>query len=185
LNSVCSPRVFMVLLALAVAVAAPANAQQNWHAKVGAETPDMARQALAFLPDELGKLGRDETFFVVPRKSDLRIPTDIAGITPGRFKPDRRDRNLAAAFGPFCSDVRMRIRGRGRRTRAKARSVKKRSNVQRSAVKDGKLHVYVGNQLAGDPAPNTPKELTVTYSTDQNGFILGKVVPEGQTLDLP
>jgi len=53
LNSVCSPRV-VVLLALAVAVTAPAvNAQQNWQAKVGAETPDMARQALAFLPNEL------------------------------------------------------------------------------------------------------------------------------------
>jgi plastocyanin len=54
LNSVCSPRVFVVLLALAVALTAPAvNAQQNWQAKVGAETPDMARQALAFLPNEL------------------------------------------------------------------------------------------------------------------------------------
>lgn len=53
LKAVCSARVFFALLALAVAVAAPANAQQNWHAKVGAETPDMARQALAFLPNEL------------------------------------------------------------------------------------------------------------------------------------
>jgi plastocyanin len=30
-----------------------ALAQQNWHAKVGAETPDMGRQALAFLPNEI------------------------------------------------------------------------------------------------------------------------------------
>jgi len=30
-----------------------ATAQQNWHAKVGAETPDMGRQALAFLPNEI------------------------------------------------------------------------------------------------------------------------------------
>jgi plastocyanin len=29
------------------------NAQQNWHAKVGAETPNMGRQALAFLPNEI------------------------------------------------------------------------------------------------------------------------------------
>jgi len=28
-------------------------AQQDWHAKVGAETPDMGRQALAFLPNEI------------------------------------------------------------------------------------------------------------------------------------
>ncbi len=30
-----------------------ASAQVNWHAKVGAETPDMGRQALAFLPNEI------------------------------------------------------------------------------------------------------------------------------------
>lgn len=53
LNSALCPRVFAVLFALSVAVAAPVNAQQNWHAKVGAETPDMSRQALAFLPNEL------------------------------------------------------------------------------------------------------------------------------------
>lgn len=29
------------------------DAQQNWHAKVGAETPGMGRQALAFLPNEI------------------------------------------------------------------------------------------------------------------------------------
>jgi hypothetical protein len=28
-------------------------AQQNWNAKVGAETQDMGRQALAFLPNEI------------------------------------------------------------------------------------------------------------------------------------
>ena len=30
-----------------------AAAQQNWHAKVGAQTPGMGRQALAFLPNEI------------------------------------------------------------------------------------------------------------------------------------
>ena len=30
-----------------------AQAQQTWHARVGAETPNMGRQALAFLPNEL------------------------------------------------------------------------------------------------------------------------------------
>lgn len=29
------------------------EAQQTWHAKVGAQTPDMGRQALAFLPNEI------------------------------------------------------------------------------------------------------------------------------------
>src|SRR5581483_1602924 len=47
-------RVFLAVLALLV-VSFPLNAyaHQNWHAKVGAETPDMGRQALAFLPNEI------------------------------------------------------------------------------------------------------------------------------------
>src|ERR1700752_4102465 len=53
-NKICSPLVFLVVVALA-ALTFPltAAAQQNWHAKVGAETPSMGRQALAFLPNEI------------------------------------------------------------------------------------------------------------------------------------
>jgi plastocyanin len=42
------------LLAVAVlSLSQNVAAQQNWHAKVGAETPSMGRQALAFLPNEI------------------------------------------------------------------------------------------------------------------------------------
>src|SRR5215469_5563581 len=47
---------FLPILALALTIFSfpyVALAQQNWHAKVGAETPDMGRQALAFLPSEI------------------------------------------------------------------------------------------------------------------------------------
>jgi hypothetical protein len=157
----------------------------------------------------MGKLGRHRTFIVVPKSNhDLRIPTDLTGITPGKFNPERSDGNLAAAFGPFCSDVRRQIRA-GRRVPLKTRRTKKRPSAPskglfirtafygikdhsvdvtahvRAAVKNGKLHIYAGNQIAGDPCPNTPKELIVTYTTEKGGFVLGRVVPEGQTLDLP
>ena len=39
--------------AVLTAFALPLTAQQNWQAKVGAETPGMGRQALAFLPNEM------------------------------------------------------------------------------------------------------------------------------------
>jgi plastocyanin len=46
--------VFVGLVALAaLSFSQTAAAQQNWHAKVGAETPSMGRQALAFLPNEI------------------------------------------------------------------------------------------------------------------------------------
>jgi hypothetical protein len=54
LNAIRFPQIFLGLLALAVlSFPQTVSAQQNWHAKVGAETPDMGRQALAFLPDKI------------------------------------------------------------------------------------------------------------------------------------
>jgi plastocyanin len=53
-NAIRFPHVFLGLVALA-ALSFPqtVEAQQNWNAKVGAETRDMGRQALAFLPNEI------------------------------------------------------------------------------------------------------------------------------------
>lgn len=48
------PRVFLALVALAVVSFCQTGfAQQNWQAKVGGQTPDLGRQALAFLPNEI------------------------------------------------------------------------------------------------------------------------------------
>jgi plastocyanin len=53
-NAVRPPRIFIGLLTLVVfSFPSAIQAQQNWHARVGAETPDMGRQALAFLPNEI------------------------------------------------------------------------------------------------------------------------------------
>ena len=55
----------------------------------------------------VGRLGRDKCFFVVPRNtSKLHIPTDLLGITPLEFSPDRDDANLVAALGPACNKMR-------------------------------------------------------------------------------
>ena len=53
-NSIrCSP-VFLSLLVLAVLGVPPTvQAQQTWNATVGAESKDMGRQVVAFLPNEI------------------------------------------------------------------------------------------------------------------------------------
>jgi tetratricopeptide (TPR) repeat protein len=57
----------------------------------------------------IGKVGRKRTFILIPEKAKLHIPSDLLGITPGRFKADRQD-NLEAATGPFCNQVRQQIK---------------------------------------------------------------------------
>jgi len=54
----------------------------------------------------IGNKGRDKVFFVMPRDSNLKLPTDLLGITPGKYNNKRSDNNLKAAIGPFCNQVR-------------------------------------------------------------------------------
>jgi hypothetical protein len=58
----------------------------------------------------IGKLGSERCFMIVPRGlDDLHLPSDLLGITPATFDPDREDENLNAALGPACNRIRRTI----------------------------------------------------------------------------
>lgn len=58
----------------------------------------------------IGKLGKNKVFFVQPRSTnDFHLPTDLIGMTAGKYDDLREDRNLAAALGPFCNQVRQHL----------------------------------------------------------------------------
>lgn len=52
----------------------------------------------------MGSLGRDRTFVVAPQGIDLRIPSDLAGITVAEYDGGRPDQR--AAIGPACTRIR-------------------------------------------------------------------------------
>lgn len=155
----------------------------------------------------IAQLGPRRTFFVVPKATEnLRIPTDLVGITPGTYDAKRKDRNLAAALGPFCSHVRSQVR------RLKCRQKPSRTGPLRSSAGSGPLVIHsalygsgaevvdvrdalrsriragvlaacVGNHLGGDPSPHVRKTLTVEYS--YRGKRRKLAVAEGGELILP
>ena len=61
----------------------------------------------------IGKLGRERVFFIMPNKGDLHIPTDLVGITPGKYDSNRSDGSLQAATGPVCHQIRTQIKNLG------------------------------------------------------------------------
>ena len=60
----------------------------------------------------MGGLGRERTIVVMPRGVDLKIPTDLLGLTPITFNVGPEG-DLAAAIGPVCNDFRALIRRLG------------------------------------------------------------------------
>jgi tetratricopeptide (TPR) repeat protein len=61
----------------------------------------------------IGKLGRARVFFVLPADVEMHIPTDLLGITPGKYRVDRSDNNSQASTGPVCNQIRKQIKAVG------------------------------------------------------------------------
>lgn len=61
----------------------------------------------------IGRLGRDRVFFILPNGADMHIPTDLLGITPGRYDPNRSDGSMQAATGPVSHQIRLKIKSLG------------------------------------------------------------------------
>jgi hypothetical protein len=66
----------------------------------------------------VGGLGRHRTFVVVDSSSDVKLPSDLAGITIAKFRGDRSDANLQAAVGTACDQIRASVTKLGTRDRA-------------------------------------------------------------------
>jgi len=63
----------------------------------------------------IGKLGRLRTIIIKPRGiNDFHLPTDLLGVTPGTFEPNRSDGNMIAALGPCCGQIRQSLEKLGR-----------------------------------------------------------------------
>ena len=54
----------------------------------------------------IGRLGPERTFFLLPDFGpQLRLPTDLAGITSLAYEGERRDNNWMAALNPACQQI--------------------------------------------------------------------------------
>ncbi len=59
----------------------------------------------------IGRLGKERVYFLIPNDApELHLPTDLLGVKPGTYDNNRDDGNLKASLGPFCNQVRERIK---------------------------------------------------------------------------
>jgi len=55
----------------------------------------------------IGRLRRERNFVLLPKgyEEGFRLPTDLLGLTPALYEPNRQDGNLCAALGPASSKI--------------------------------------------------------------------------------
>lgn len=82
----------------------------------GAENPSVRDNVLFELGLFTGVVGRERCFVLLPENcQELRIPTDILGMTPILFETGRSDGSFQAATGPACHTVRGQLNVLGMR----------------------------------------------------------------------
>jgi hypothetical protein len=62
----------------------------------------------------VGRMGRQRCFILMPKgKENLHLPTDLLGIQPAIYNPNRSDNNLLAAVGSASNQIRRSINRQG------------------------------------------------------------------------
>jgi len=94
----------------------------------------------------IGRLGKERSFIIIPRNNDqLHLPTDLLGITPATFNPDRED--IQAALGPACNKIRKVIRELGKiRKSNNSTVVLSKEREKFTAVRKGKATKKIAQQ---------------------------------------
>lgn len=108
----------------------------------------------------IGKLSRDRVFFIIPEKNDLHIPTDLLGVIPGKYDPNREDKSFQAATGPACNQIRHQIKRLGILNPAKEPQATDTPDKKSRDSGDEWLHDFVAEnyELAKDKLEKTKAE---------------------------
>ncbi|PKG83501.1 DNA-binding protein [Colwellia sp. 75C3] len=77
------------------------------------ESPTVRDNVLFELGLFIGKMGRNRVFFVIPDGTTIHIPTDLLGVTPGKYESGRADGSFQAATGAVCNQMRTQIKSLG------------------------------------------------------------------------
>jgi hypothetical protein len=77
----------------------------------------------------VGFLGRDRTFIVYDRTADMRIPSDLAGITMAGYQ-QHSSGNLQAALGACCTSMLNTISRLGIRTRSQGAAIDEQTHFE-------------------------------------------------------
>lgn len=79
-------------------------------AKIRKQEAHVARDNVVFeLGLFIGSIGLQRCYVVRPRGVEMHLPSDLLGITPAEYDPDRPDKNIASALTYACTKIKAQI----------------------------------------------------------------------------
>lgn len=91
----------------------------------------------------IGRLGRDRVFFLLPSAGELHLPTDLLGVTPGRYESTRTDGSMQAATGAACHQMRLQMKTLGLAPGRVAADASAESGASDSEEKQSWIHDFI------------------------------------------
>ena len=115
----------------------------------GAEKLTVRDNVLFELGLFIGKLGRERCFIVAPRGSEeeMHFPSDLLGITPALYEPNRQDKNLVAALGPAATKITRQIKNLSKRS-----GTTTSTQEVPSELTEGDVKAIIQSWMGGRPA---------------------------------
>lgn len=108
----------------------------------------------------IGHLGKERAFILAPRGSEDKIsfPTDLLGLTPALYDPNRQDGNILAAIGPACSKISKSIAKQGSQESLIATTVIQVSSTPDAATyTEGDIKGILQSWMGARPATENAK----------------------------
>lgn len=93
----------------------------------------------------VGALGRNRTYMVQPHGVDLKLPTDLAGITQARYHQTRSDGDLDSALLPATLQIRDRMKKVGTRQATESQNVSVVAQSTATSDIERSLHLLEAN----------------------------------------
>ena len=121
----------------------------------------------------IGKLGRNRVFFVMPDNSEVYIPTDLLGVNPGKFDPNREDGSLQAATGALCNQIRNQIKKLGFLRKVNELEEAGKSTSEKAPLKNEWFQYFLNNdfQTAKDKLEKSIQEKTGDDVLEENVWL--------------
>lgn len=117
----------------------------------------------------MGRLGRERSFFVFDKTANLKLPSDLLGISAATYRPNSMG-NLRAALGPAATVIKQSVARLGRRP------TMLRSFIERAPI-DSACPDICGRWLGYSPEGPKPDESNAELVIEQTGsFIRASIV---------